>query len=122
MLTMVKRWLSKEFFMKNLGKASYILEIKVYRDRPKRMLDLSQKLYIEKVLKRFSIENFQRGLLPLRHGISLSKMMCPTTSEEVQCMSRISYVSIIGSLMYTMLYTQPDIVLTVSVTSRYQSN
>ena len=32
MLTTVKRWLSQEFFIKDLGEASYILEIKVYRD------------------------------------------------------------------------------------------
>ena len=119
MLTMVKRWLSKKFFMKDLGEASYILEIKVYRDRPKRMLGLSQKLYIEKVLKRFSIKNSKRGLLPLRYGISLSKMMCPTTSKEVQHMSRIPYTSTIGSLMYAMLCIRPNIIFAVSVTSRY---
>ena len=60
MLTTVKRWLSKEFFMKNLREASYILEIKIYRDKPKRMLDLLQKLYIKKVLKRFSIKNSKK--------------------------------------------------------------
>ena len=49
-------------------------------------------------------------------------MMCPTISEEVQRMSRIPYASAIGSLMYTMLCTRPDIALIVSVTSRYQSN
>ena len=89
MLIMVKRWLSKKFSIKNLGEASNILGIKVYRDRPKWMLGLSQKLYIKKVLKRFSMKNSKRGLLPLRNGINLSKMMYPTTSEEVQRMSRI---------------------------------
>ena len=44
----VKRWLSKKFFMKDLKETSYILGIKVYRDRSERILDLSQKLYIEK--------------------------------------------------------------------------
>ena len=86
------------------------------------MLDLLQKLYIEKVLKRFSMKNFKRGLLSLRYGISLSKMICPTTSEEIQHMSRIPYVSAIGSLIYAMLCTRSDIILTVSVMSRYQSN
>ena len=37
-------------------------------------------------------------------------------------MSKIPYVSIIGSLMYAMLCTHPDIALSVSVTSRYQAN
>ena len=45
--------------MKDLGEASYILEIKVYRDTPKRMLGLSQKLYIEKVLKRFNMKTLK---------------------------------------------------------------
>ena len=46
MLTTIKRWLSKEFSMKDLGEASYILGIKVYRDRPNRTLGLSQQMYI----------------------------------------------------------------------------
>ena len=86
------------------------------------MLGLSQKLYIEKVLKRFSMKNSKRELLPFRHGINLFKMICSTISEKVQYMSRIPYASAIGSLMYTILCTRPDIALAVSVTSRYQSN
>ena len=34
-LTSINMWLSKEFFMKDLGEAFYILEIKIYRDRSK---------------------------------------------------------------------------------------
>ena len=71
MLTSVKVWLSKEFSMKDLGEASFILGIKVYRDRPNRMLGFLQKMYIEEVLKRFSMENSKRGLLPFRHGIHI---------------------------------------------------
>ena len=69
--------------MKDLGEASYILGIKVYRDRSKRMIGLSQHMYIEKVLKRFSMKNSKRSLLSLRHGIHLSKKMCPNTPEEI---------------------------------------
>ena len=49
-------------------------------------------------------------------------MMCPIIFEEVQRMSKIPYALAIDSLIYTTLYALPDIVLTVSVTSRYQSN
>ena len=91
MQTMIKRWLSKKFFMKDLGEASYILGIKVYRDIFKRMLGLSQKLYIEKVLKRFSMKNSKSELLSIRHDIHLFKTMYPITSEKVQRMSKISY-------------------------------
>ena len=115
-------WLSKEFAMKDLGEASYILSIKVYKDRSKRVIGLSQHMYIKKVLKRFSIKNSKKDLLSLRYGIHLSKKMYPDTSEEIQCMSKISYASTIWSLMYIMLCTQPDIALSVSVTSKYQVN
>ena len=80
------------------------------------------ELYIEKVLKRFSMKNSKRNLLPFRHGVHLSKKMCPNTPEKIQHMSKISYASITGSLMYTMVCTRPDIALTMSITSRYQSN
>ena len=122
MLTSVKVWLSKEFSIKDLGEASYILGIKVYRDRSKRMIGLFQKIYIEEVLKRFRMKNSKRDLLPLRHGIYLSKKICRDTPEEIQYMSKIPYASAIGSLMYAMLYTRPDIALIMSVMSRYQSN
>ena len=68
-LILIKAWLSKIFFMKDLEEASYILRIKIYGDRSRRMLGLSQKLYIEKMLKRFSIKNSKKNLLPLRYGI-----------------------------------------------------
>ena len=99
MLTSVKIWLLKEFSMKDLGEASFILGIKVYRDRPNRMLGLSQKMYIEEVLKKFSMENSKRRLVPFKHGIHLSKKMCPSTPKEIERMSKIPYVSAIRSLM-----------------------
>ena len=105
--------------MKDLGEASFILGIKVYKDRPKRMLDLSQKMYIEEVLKRFIMENSKRKLVSFRHGIHLSKIMCLNTREEIECISKIFYALVIGSLMYAMLCTRSNIVHTVSVTSRY---
>ena len=122
MLNIVKRWLSKKFSMKDLGESSYILGIKVYRDRPNRILGLSQQMYIESVLKRFSMENSKSGFLPLRHGIHLSKKICPSTSVEIHRMKQIPYALAIGSIMYAMLCTRHDIALAMSVTSRYQSN
>ena len=108
--------------MKDLGEAVYILGMKIYRDRSKRLLELSQSMHIDTILKWFSMKNFKRRFLPLRHDINLFKTICPTTSEEVQRMSRISYALAIESFIYAMLCTRPDIALTVSITSRYQAN
>ena len=37
----IKVWLSSQFSMKDLGEASYILGLKIYRDRSKKLLGLS---------------------------------------------------------------------------------
>ena len=81
-LQTVKLWLSNKFSMKDLGEASYILGIKIYRDRSKRMLGLSLSTYIETMLKRFSIENFKKGYLLIGQEISLSKKDCSATPKE----------------------------------------
>ncbi|MDF3568365.1 reverse transcriptase domain-containing protein, partial [Enterobacter hormaechei] len=105
MISSIKLWLSSNFSMKDLGDATYILGIKIYRDRSKRLLGLSQSMYIDKILKRFSMENSKRGLLPFRDGIQLSKDMSLKTDQESEHMSKIPYASAVGSLMYAMLCT-----------------
>ena len=47
----IKVWLLSQFSMKDLGEASYILGMKIYRDRSKKLLGLSQSMYIETMLK-----------------------------------------------------------------------
>ncbi|KAM1216803.1 hypothetical protein ACFX2J_013044 [Malus domestica] len=121
-LSSVKVWLSKTFHMKDLGDASYVLWIKLYRDRSRKLIGLSQSMYIDKVLSRFQMEQSKKGFLPVRHGIHLSKSMEPKTPEEIRQMNMIPYASAIGSLMYAMICTRPDIAYAVSITSRYQSN
>ena len=61
MLSTVKTLLSRHFSIKDLGEASYILGIRIYRDRSKRMLGLSQSRYIEIIVKMFGIENSKKG-------------------------------------------------------------
>ncbi|KAK8500693.1 hypothetical protein V6N12_005715 [Hibiscus sabdariffa] len=121
-LQSIKTWLSSCFSMKDLREAAYILGVKIYRDRSRRLMGLSQSTYIEKVLKRLSMEESKRGFLPMRHGISFSKEMCPSMPQERERMSQIPYASAIGSIMYTMICTRPDLSYALSMTSRYQAN
>ena len=64
----------------------------------------------------------KKGFLPVSHGIRLSNTQSPTTSDELNRMSRIPYASAIGSIMYAMLCTRPDVAFAISLTSRYQAN
>ena len=81
-LSDVKNWLAEQFQMKYLRNASYVLGIQILRDRKNKLLALSQAAYIDKVLARFSMQNSKKGLLPTRHGVSLSKQQCPKTPQE----------------------------------------
>ncbi|OAP01825.1 hypothetical protein AXX17_AT3G36900 [Arabidopsis thaliana] len=58
----------------------------------------------------------------MSHGITLSKTQCPSTHDERERMSKIPYASAIGSIMYAMLCTRPDVACALSMTSRYQSD
>ncbi|KAJ9538231.1 hypothetical protein OSB04_030964 [Centaurea solstitialis] len=121
-LQSVKSWLSKCFQMKDLGEAAYILGIKIYRNRSKRLIGLSQSTYIDKILKRFRMDESKKGFIPMQHGIVLSKTQCPVSSQDQDKMKSVPYASAIGSIMYAMLCTRPDVAYSVSVTSRYQQN
>ena len=55
-LSNIKKWLAEKFQMKDLGEANYVLGIRIYRDRKRRTLALSQATYIDKVLERFSMQ------------------------------------------------------------------
>ncbi|WRX10535.1 Reverse transcriptase [Theobroma cacao] len=122
LLQSTKIWLSKQFSMKDLGEATYILGIKIYRDGSKRLLGFSQSTYIDKVLKRFSMMESKKGHLPMSQGIYLSKDTCPKNQEEKDLMDKIPYALTIGSIMYAMLCTKPYVSYALSVTSRYQAN
>jgi hypothetical protein len=122
MLESVKTSLKNSFSMKALGEAAYILGIRIYRDRSRRLIGLSQDTYIDKVLKRFSMEQSKKGFLPMSHGIHLSKTQCPSTIDELDCMSKVPYASAIGSIMHVMISTCPDVLYALSATSRYQSD
>ena len=122
MLESVKEWLKSCFSMKDLGEAEYILGIKIYRDRSRRLIGLSQETYIDKVLARFKMENSKRGFIPMQHGIKLGKTQCPSSLDEIKRMSNVPYASAIGSIMYAMMCTRPDVAYAMSICSRYQSN
>ena len=60
--------------------------------------------------------------MPTRHGIILTKKQCPSTPQEEEDMRHVPYALAVGSLMYAMLCTRPDICYAVEVVSRFQSN
>ncbi|GJR58956.1 retrotransposon protein, putative, ty1-copia subclass [Tanacetum coccineum] len=82
------------------GEAAYILGIKIYRDRSKRLIGLCKSAYIEKILKRYYMENSKRGTIPMQEKLKLSKSDGASTPAKKRCMSNVPYASAVGSIMY----------------------
>ena len=82
LLNSVKSYLNSKFSMKDLGEASYILGIKIYRDRSRHLIGLSQSTYLDKILKKFKMEDSKKGFLPMTQGMTLSKTQSPATAEK----------------------------------------
>nr|GEX64482.1 hypothetical protein [Tanacetum cinerariifolium] len=109
MLQSVKSYLGRRFTMKDLGEAAYILGIKIYKDRPRRLIGLCQSAYIEKILKRYCMENSKRGSIHMQEKLKLSKSQGASTPAEVKRMKNVSYASAVGSIMYAVRCTRPDV-------------
>ena len=60
-----KKFLSKNFEMKDMDEATYVIGIEIFRDRSHGILGLSQKAYIERALERFKMENCSASVAPI---------------------------------------------------------
>nr|GEY15060.1 retrotransposon protein, putative, Ty1-copia subclass [Tanacetum cinerariifolium] len=83
-LQSVKDYHGKCFAMKDLGEASFILGIKIYRDRSKRLIRLDQNAYMDKILKRYKMDNSKRGHIPMQERLDLNKTEGASTPKEVK--------------------------------------
>ena len=117
-----KMKLGNIFAMRDLGEISSYLGIEIKRDRKNKTISLSQTKYIEDILKKYGMENCRPISTPMDMNRKLSKEMCPKTPEEIEDMKNIPYQSAVGSLMYLMLGTRPDIAFAVGAVSQYNSN
>lgn len=114
----VKEMLKGEFEMKDMGPASKILGMEILRDRTKDILAVTQKSYIAKVLKKFSMEKFKPMATPMAQHFKLSHQNSPK-SEEADYIKNVPYANAVGSLMYVMICTKPDLAYSASLVSRY---
>ena len=121
-ISALKSKMAKSFDMKDMGEASHILGMRIERDRSKKLIWLSQTEYIDKVLQCFNMDKGKALSVPLQSYVKLSKQDCPVSDQEKAEMEKIPYASAVGSLMYAMIATRPDIAFAVGVVSRYMSN
>ena len=95
--------------------------VRIIRDKANGTLKLSQLEYVKKILNRFNMNEAKPVSTPLGSHFKLSKEQSPKIEEERDHMSKVPYASAIGSLMYVMVCTRPNITHAVGVVSRFMS-
>jgi hypothetical protein len=112
----VKAAFASEFGIKDLGAAEFILGIQIPPDgRGGYWID--QRSYWVEVLARFGMSNASSRVTPMEPGLQLCKN--DTTIDPVL---KTRYMQAVGSLMYGMLGTRPDLAHAVSYLSRFSDN
>nr|GEW88424.1 hypothetical protein [Tanacetum cinerariifolium] len=100
-LQSVKDYHGKCFAMKDLGEAAFILGIKIYRDRSKRLVGLGQNAYIDKILKRYKMDNSKRGHILMQERVDLNRTQGASTPKETDrddTKSQTGYVFILNGV------------------------
>ena len=106
--------------MSDLGLVNFYLGMTVTRDRINRTLRLGQQAYLTKVLRDFGIEDYNLAVTLI--DLNRSNLV-PIPKDYTASQDEIKeYQRAIGSLMYAMLGSRPDIVFVVSMVSRFASN
>jgi hypothetical protein len=113
MIQSTKNMLKARFDMKDMGLADVILGVKI--TRAENGLTLSQTHYVDKILEKFNSDDSSIARTPIDTSHHLSK----NRGEGVE---QVEYARIIGSLMYLMSCTRPDLAFAISRLSRYTSN
>ena len=116
----IKSALTTAFEMTDLGELAIFLGLEIQRDRSRRILTLGQQRYINRILERHGMLDARPSLTPLDPNTRLrASTTNRTTSTEVQPVNLERYQSAVGSLMYAMLGTRPDLAYGVGLVSQF---
>ena len=117
LLEQEKQALCSKFDMVDNGEISYCLGLTIKRDRPNKIITISQPQYIENILARFGMQNSRPVATPAEPGMKYCKFSEGDVSFDVK-----TYQKAIGSLTYAAICTRPDISSAVGALSQYMAN
>ncbi|CAA7042916.1 unnamed protein product [Microthlaspi erraticum] len=117
----LKELLSSEFEMKDLGEAKKILGMEITRDRVKGTLTISQEGYVSKVLGNFGMDQSKPVSTPMGAHLRFQAATEEEFQDQFREMEKVPYQSAVGSLMYSMIGTRPDLAYAVGLVCRFMS-
>ncbi|KAL3680458.1 hypothetical protein R1sor_023414 [Riccia sorocarpa] len=110
----LKGVMSSRFKMKDLGEVDMFQAIKVRRDRKQRSVTLSQSRYVQLLLEKFSMVDCKPVDIPMSPGLRLFQ----DDLRETKGLD-VPYRELVGSLMYLMACTRPDLCFAVVTLSQF---
>jgi transposase InsO family protein len=116
-LDQFKIMLNGIFEMKDCGEAKYFLGFNIHRDRPNRKLWISQKHYLNEVLRRFGMENSNPAILPFPSGFQ-PKI---ASDDEWAAAKHLDFPAIAGAVQYAATISRPDLSFAANVLCRFMS-
>ena len=117
----IKRQFADKYKIKFLGEADWMLNMRIRRDRPRRLLWLDQQSYVASMLEEFQLDEARAVGHPGAQE-ELTAAGCPTTAEEAAQMKKVPYRRVVGLLTYLANCTRPDIAHAVNSAAQFAQN
>jgi hypothetical protein len=118
----IKADFSTRFSMHDLGELKSILGFHIIRDRAAKTITLHQSQYATAVVQRFGYGDCNPVPTPVMANLKLSTSMCALSLDDIHYMKDKPYRSVVGSLMYLMTGTRPDLAYLVQQLSQFLNN
>jgi hypothetical protein len=99
--------LTKEFNIKYLGEPTWLLGMRITRDRQKRLIKLDQELYVAKALEKFGFTECRTVDTP--EEMQAKKGEKTHSGDADLPADRVEYMEKVGTLIYASISTRPDI-------------
>ena len=116
-MTKAKKEFEKEFKMKDMGELRYFVGMQINYNRNKREISIHQKGYAEKALITFNMSDCKGTLIPMNNQNDLIP-----TDEDEKFKDVTLYRKLIGTLIYAVTCTRPDLAYSVSKLAKYMQN
>ncbi|PIK39827.1 hypothetical protein BSL78_23335 [Apostichopus japonicus] len=113
----VKRGLTSRFKMKDLGEISMFLGMRFICEVD--MIKINQSKYIEKMLLKYGMKDCKARSTPCEMNVD---KVFENPEDQIELTDARLYREIVGSLIYVMTSTRPDLCYTVTKLAQHMSN
>jgi hypothetical protein len=104
----LKKVLHKGYALEDRGPAAFFLGVQIQRDRPNKALYLHQEQYIDQALSTYKLQNAKALNVPIQPNI-IRSIVADLGAEPLNTEDHQLFQQIIGTLMFLMLQSRPDI-------------